>query len=106
MSVQPFKRVYLQSDFPDIISEEDLGGFEIIRSIPDKTGCVPVRRLSDGEYFCLPLRYLDPRRLKLPQFTVDIRYNKPSIVKDRYNLTIKIGAEVFCNPPIKSIVKW
>lgn len=50
-------KAYLKAEYL-IDSDEkefDVFGFEVLNQNPDMDGTIPVRRISDGQYSCLPL---------------------------------------------------
>jgi len=43
----------------------DKGGFKVLSNVPDKSGTIPVQRVSDGEYACLPTEAIESRTRKI-----------------------------------------
>ena len=90
-------------------SIEDLGGFEIIRLAPDSSGTVPVRRLIDNEYFCIPLLALSEFIDILPKITIkfnlDMRFSQ-AVIQDKRGGSIRGSAKLFSPSTAKPLVSW
>jgi len=65
----------LSKDYPAELMESDKKGFEILCMEPDLTGCVPVRSVANGEYFCIELKYLVEKQDVLPSIKIEFRMN-------------------------------
>lgn len=64
--------VYFDGKQVENIEPEDQAGFILLAVHADKSGTVPVKRVSDGDFQCLPLAYLK---------------KAPTIVKGRFFMT-------------------
>jgi len=51
-------QIYFLDESLVSIEEEDKQGFKLLAIEPDKQGTLPVVRVSDGDYQCLPAEYL------------------------------------------------
>lgn len=45
--------------------EADKSGFKVLSNVPDKSGTIPVQRVSDSEYACLPIEAIESRTRKI-----------------------------------------
>lgn len=52
------KQIYFLDESLVSIEKEDKQGFKLLATEPDKQGTLPVVRVSDGDYQCLPAEYL------------------------------------------------
>lgn len=63
--------------YGDQITDLDREGFEVLSEKPDHTGCIPVRRVSDGEYNCFPIIALVKKVDTLPKLIIKFRLDTP-----------------------------
>lgn len=57
----------------DQVQAGDEDGFVVLADVPDNSKTIPVKRVSDGEYQCLPIDFLK---------------KKPALVKGRFYKTL------------------
>lgn len=77
------KHLYLiESDEKEL----DCLGFEVLMSEPDKDNTIPTRRISDGQYACLPLYAIN---FEIADYEVD------TIIKIQSNAIIPTEVSIF-----------
>ena len=56
-------KVFIKQDYDQ--QPADKRGFKVLCNVPDSSGTIPVQRLTDNEYACLPISALEKRDRKL-----------------------------------------
>jgi len=81
---------------------EDIKGFKVLGNVPDKSGTIPVQRVSDSEYACLPIEALESRTRKIRgkfwKTTFGTVYF--AVEKPLYAATIGFRSQGFCDDKI------
>ena len=67
------KIVFIGREYEGMDEVLDSSGFEVLCGTPDAEGTIPVRRVSDGLYFCLPAGCLEERVNVLPKVKIAYR---------------------------------